>query len=207
MQEMPRNDEKINKKENKFLLIIKKTFKSYIWLAVLLFLIDLITKIVAFNSLVPGEVVKIPGLEWILQFRLVFNTGAAWGFGGDSLFGRIILCFLSYAVAIGIIIYLYKKRKTIGTFFKIILMVALAGDVGNLIDRTFSFMPFLNTMYSKGVIDFLDITPLIPRFGIFNFADSCLVVGLILIFIYLIIDMIKDNKNKGNNEEKISGSK
>ena len=79
-------------------------------------------------------------------------------------------------------------------------MVVLAGDLGNLIDRTFSFFP-LDTIYKNGVVDFIDITPLIPRFGIFNFADSCLCVGIFLLLIYEIILIIKDKDKKEENKE------
>ena len=74
-------------------------------------------------------------------------------------------------------------------------MLILAGDVGNLIDRTF--------FYERGVVDFLDITPLIPKFGIFNFADSCLVVGIFMLVIYYFVLWIKELKEerKRNIEE------
>lgn len=190
--EQVENKVEVNKKpSNKW----KDFYYSFIWLAIILLIIDIITKVIAYNNLTYGESIAIPGLTWLVQFTLVFNTGAAWGFGGDNLVTQILLCILSYAAAIGIIYFYIKKRESLSTFIKVIMMICLAGDVGNLIDRTFALMPNIPTIYSKGVIDFIDITPLIPGFGIFNFADSCLSVGIIILIVYEIVTtFISDNK-------------
>ena len=45
-------------------------------------------------------------------------------------------------------------------------------------------------------IDFIDITPIIPNFGIFNFADSCLCVGIFLLIVYEVVEMIRDDLKK-----------
>jgi len=198
---MQSSNQEIKKKER---YTLKKFFFSFIWLAVLLFVVDVLTKVIAYTNLTEGMSVKVPGFEWLFQFTLVFNTGAAWGFGGDNLVTQIILCLISYAAAIAIIVYYIKKGKTFSKLFTAILMICLAGDVGNLVDRTFALFPSLSTIYSKGVIDFIDITPLIPRFGIFNFADSCLVVGIISLLIYEIVISVKEDlftKNKKKDGE------
>lgn len=205
MQEMPTSTQEV-KEENKVELsktkkALKWFFESFIWLAIILFVIDIDTKIVAYNNLPVGSSVKVSGFEWLFQFTLTFNTGAAWGAGGDKLVTRIILCFISYAAAAFIIYYYVKNRKTLNKLVKSILMIVLAGDMGNLIDRTFSFMPF-KTIYSNGVVDFIDVTPLIKGFGIFNFADSCLCVGIAMLLVYEIVLMFKDKKDENKKEEK-----
>lgn len=50
----------------------------------------------------------------------------------------------------------------------------LAGGIGNLIDRLFR---------GGSVIDYLDVR--LFSFAVFNFADCCVVVGVILFAIYL----------------------
>ena len=204
MQEMSKSPEEISKKENnessKFGRFIKWFFESFIWLAIVLFIIDIATKFIAYYNLPTNSSVKIKGFEWLVQLTLTFNTGAAWGAGGDNLVTRILLCFISYAAATFIIYYYFKNRKKLSKFLKAILMIILAGDVGNLIDRTLSFMP-LDTIYSKGVVDFIDITPLIKGFGIFNFADSCLCVGIFMLLIYEIVLMIKEKDKKDNKKD------
>lgn len=194
MSTLPKSNEKIKEKCFHYL---KEGFFSFIWLAILLVIIDVITKVLAMQYLGNGSVEVIPHL---LKFTLIFNKGAAWGFLGDELVGRIILVIISWVAMIAIIAYFIVKYKTLNKLMKAILMVILAGDVGNLIDRTFYF--------NRGVVDFLDITDFIPRFGVFNFADSCLVVGILMLCVYFIVLWIKElvkegkaNRIKENKED------
>lgn len=194
MSTLPKSNGKIKEKCFHYL---KEGFFSFIWLAILLVIIDVITKVLAMQYLGNGSVEVIPRL---LKFTLIFNKGAAWGFLGDELVGRIILVIISWVAMIAIIAYFIVKYKTLNKLMKAILMVILAGDVGNLIDRTFYF--------NRGVVDFLDITDFIPGFGVFNFADSCLVVGILMLCVYFIVLWIKElvkegkaNRIKENKED------
>lgn len=147
-----------------------------------------------------GTVPFIPGF---IDFRLVYNKGAAWGMGDGALWSRILLCSISWIVFIGLpiyIIYLMAKGKKLNTLFTVCLGLILAGDFGNLIDRTFFF--------DRGVIDFISIQSWFPGFGIFNIADSCLVVGIILLLVYFIIEEVKEQKaQKAKNEEALKKAK
>ena len=194
MSTLPKSNEKI---KEKCIHYLKEGFFSFIWLAILLVIIDVITKVLAMQYLGNGSVEVIPHL---LKFTLIFNKGAAWGFLGDELVGRIILVIISWVAMIAIIAYFIVKYKTLNKLMKAILMVILAGDVGNLIDRTFYF--------NRGVVDFLDITDFILGFGVFNFADSCLVVGILMLCVYFIVLWIKElvkegkaNRIKENNKD------
>ena len=194
MSTLPKSNEKI---KEKYIHYLKEGFFSFIWLAILLVIIDIITKVLAMQYLSNGSVEVIPHL---LKFTLIFNKGAAWGFLGDELVGRIILVIISWVAMIAISAYFIVKYKTLNKLMKAILMVILAGDVGNLIDRTFYF--------NRGVVDFLDITDFIPGFGVFNFADSCLVVGILMLCVYFIVLWIKElvkegkaNRIKENNKD------
>lgn len=194
MSTLPKSNEKI---KEKCIHYLKEGFFSFIWLAILLVIIDVITKVLAMQYLGNGSVEVIPHL---LKFTLIFNKGAAWGFLGDELVGRIILVIISWVAMIAIIAYFIVKYKTLNKLMKAFLMVILAGDVGNLIDRTFYF--------NRGVVDFLDITDFIPGFGVFNFADSCLVVGILMLCVYFIVLWIKElvkegkaNRIKENNKD------
>ena len=191
------NNKEIKVEENKNIsndTKFKKVFFSFIWLVPILFIIDVITKSLAYSNLTYGESVEIPGLNWLVQLTLTFNTGAAWGIGGNNIVSQILLCVLSYVAGAALIYYYIKKHKVMSKLLKAILMVCLAGDLGNLVDRTFALFPNLPTIYSQGVVDFIDITPLIPNFGIFNFADSCLTVGIIMLIVYEIVISIKSDK-------------
>ena len=184
MQEMPQNNKQIKNKTNKLKEFYNKHFYlslTVIGLLVILFsvLFDQITKIIAVNSLqfVGNSVPFIPGF---IDFTLVYNTGAAWGIGGDNTASRIILIIISWIVAVGLIgyfVYCYFKKKEIKLGLFIIC----------------SFRTFF---YDRGVIDFISIQSWWPNFGIFNIADSILVCSIIALIIYLIVNYIKDYINE-----------
>lgn len=161
---------------------------SLLLIVVVFVLFDQITKILAIKYLTnKGEVEFLGDL---LVFNLVYNKGAAWGMGGDNLVTRILLVIISWAVALGIIgyfIYLVLKKKEIKYGFWIILSFILAGDIGNLIDRTFFF-----NREAGSVVDFLSIQRWWPKFGIFNVADSILVCSIFALLIYFIVELVKD---------------
>lgn len=201
--------------------IIKKFKKEiiiFVVISLICFGLDIATKWIALNLLGPlnsyapsqgdfpvqsgQSIVVIPGL---LKFTLLTNNGAAFGMGANTLAARIIFILISWAVFIGLPIYLYfavKKVEKIGIFSVIIAGLVFGGNIGNLVDRTFYWgVPC-------GVIDFIDVSPLIPGFGIFNLADSFLVVGLLLFAIIMIIEIFKgDDKGTKNKEVKEDNNK
>ncbi len=196
--------------------VYKKYKTSWIWfiiISVLLAIIDQITKWVAVATLGPlkssiitgtdlpsqsgNSITVIPGF---LKFTLLTNNGAAFGVGGNMLWSRILFIIISWVVLIALPIYVAYYVKKNDKFSKIVLVIAAliyGGNLGNLIDRTF----YWGT--PCGVIDFIDVSPLIPGFGVFNFADSALVVGIFILVILLIIDIFKgdDNQKEVNTEE------
>ncbi len=189
---------------------IIKTYKvAWIWfilISVLLAVIDQATKWIAVSQLGPLSSHTITGadlpsqtgksvtvISGFLNFTLLTNNGAAFGVGGNMLWSRILFILISWAVFIALPIYVAHYVKKEGKFSKINVAIAAliyGGNLGNLIDRTF----YWGT--PCGVIDFIDVSPLIPGFGVFNFADSALVVGIFILVILLIIDIFKGNDDK-----------
>ena len=85
--------------------------------------------------------------------------------------------------------YMYKLRNTKKLeMFSISLFVA--GGIGNLIDR----------IRLHEVIDYIRFEPI--DFPIFNFADICVVVGVILFAVSLFFD---EKKDKNEVESKNNG--
>lgn len=191
MQESNGIKEKFFTKKNILFVI------SLVLIVIVFVLFDQITKILAIRYLTgKGEV---PFLGDLLVFNLVYNKGAAWGMGGDNLFTRILLVIISWLVAVGIIgyfIYLVIKRKEIKYGFWIILSFVLAGDIGNLIDRTFFF-----NREQGSVVDFLSIQRWWPKFGIFNVADAILVCSIFALLIYFIVELVKEEIEKHKKVE------
>lgn len=96
------------------------------------------------------------------------NTGGGW-----SIFeGRLWLFIIAGIIALGVFAYMMKdfNLKT-NTVYSIALMLMIAGNIGNLIDRIFRGF----------VIDFLRFDFGSYTFPIFNLADSFLTIGIILL--------------------------
>ena len=115
-------------------------------------------------------------------FRITYlqNTGAAW----SILSGNRILLIIVTIIALGIIYYVFLKDKKIKNYESILLGLLLGGIIGNLIDRVrFGY-----------VIDYLDFNIFSYHYPVFNFADICIVISIII----LVIISLKEDKN-GNN--------
>ncbi len=129
--------------------------------------LDRLTKSLAVIHLSGGQVQPfIPG---VMDFRLIYNSGAAWGiFDGATFF---FLAMMVVAV-IAIIAYLafFKKHTALQV---IGLGMIAAGAIGNGIDRAMT----------GEVVDFLHTLFIV--FPSFNIADSCITVGVILFIVVL----------------------
>lgn len=195
----------------KFKKALRWFYESFIWLGLLLLIIDIVTKnvIVAFNENIvsQGGIVLIPNF---LRINYVINTNVAFGKGfQDPLTNRILFIIVALLISVGIIAYLIKKWKVTRRLYKAIAFMVIAGALGNCIDRivfTSEYLscPSLHIPY-PGVVDWIDF------YGIwsynFNIADCAVVIAAIMLIIVLIVDTIKEHKaNKKaepKNEEKI----
>ena len=131
------------------------------WLA-----IDIVTK-ADFNSYQLGQVIAGPFLG-LFQFRLVHNTGAAWGMFGDSTFA---LGVMSLAVCTALAVYLFAIAKRANLAEVVGIALVFAGGLGNALDR-----------FTLGyVVDFIDTTFI--EFPTFNVADIGVTCGFVLFFL------------------------
>jgi signal peptidase II len=140
----------------------------YFALAALLLVLDQLTKWWSSTTFpLNGE-----GRYIFLGFHLTYvrNTGAAFGIFQD---GTLPLGILSALVSTAILLYLIMRGKSIPVLQRYALASIFAGAIGNMIDR-----------FRLGyVIDFIHFN--IPGFSfpVFNVADSCVVVGAILLIL------------------------
>ena len=138
--------------------------------------LDRITKSLAELHLGGGEIQPfIPGF---MDFRLVYNSGAAWGLfeGGRGIF-LIVAAFTLIAM------FLYIAMNTRHNAFEIVALGLIAGGaIGNGIDRAMN----------GEVVDF--IHTLFITFPLFNIADSSITVGVILFIIVLLFGQQAEKK-------------
>ena len=181
--------------KDKFKLLVKNVFQSFVWLGLLLFGLDLMSKLLVvanrdyiIHLMVENDhgIILIPNF---LAISYVENPAAAFGLGGSNPeINRWVYLAVAGIISIGIIIFFCKKYSKITKFVRACLMLIVAGAIGNMVDRIFySFANFC-------VIDWINFFT-IWRFN-FNLADSCIVVGAIMLIVWLIVSEIKEEKAK-----------
>jgi signal peptidase II len=139
-----------------------RTYLKLLATAAVVVVLDQVTKSIALeNFREPVEV--IPN---VLTFRLTFNSGGAFGL----LQGLPELFLIATIVAATII--LMWVRHIEDPAWIVPLGLVFGGGVGNVVDRV------LRDTDGR-VVDWIEL----PRWPVFNIADSCIVIGVLLIFI------------------------
>ena len=199
-----------NNKESFF----KWFFHSYIWIGLLVLIIDIVSKNLVCNLMKEGDSIDlIPGF---LSITYVINRKAAFGLGFDNLaVNKGIYIGFASLVSIIICVYFAKKNKELPGYAKAALMMIVAGAIGNMIDRIFYTPEYLHAYIGEpaGVVDFIDFFNGSALHNVwhyvFNIADSGVVIGMIMLLVWIIIDEIKDfkaKKAKEDNEKVLSKS-
>ena len=153
--------------------------------------LDQVSKMLVLRYLVPVGSYKL--WEGVLHFTYVENTGAAFGMLKDHRWVFLVLSTVAILAVIGYILVVRPK----GWIERIALASIAGGGIGNMIDRVgYGF-----------VVDFIDVTCI--DFYVFNIADSFVCVGCGLLILALILEEIRQKKEKktaeGGNEEKADG--
>lgn len=168
---------------------MKKFFKNSIWLIVITLLIvalDQYTKWLVRSNLALGETWS--PWEWLSPYaRIVYwkNTGVAFGMlqGMNTVF--IVLATI---VSLGIL-YFFQSIPKKDWLIRLALILELGGALGNLIDR----------ITVGHVIDFISV----GTFPVFNVADSCITVGVIVLLLGVWIQDRREKKvGKPQSDEK-----
>jgi len=151
--------------------------KKYYLIALLILIIDHISKWVAHAKLNPNPAVEIvPGF---LRLSYVNNSGVAFGFFDriESVWKPYVLAAM--AIIAVVVILVYSTRMPQGrTLLQVALAITLGGILGNFADR----------IIRGYVVDFIEFhIHEIFYWPTFNIADSAITVGIAL----LLIDTVK----------------
>lgn len=133
---------------------------------------DQLIKLAVVKNIEIGEIIRVIhfGSHDIFDLTHINNKGAAWSImEGKTWF----LVGFPLVIIIGGLVYMYLKRRD-SKIQNIALALLVAGGIGNLIDR----------IAYKEVVDYIKFVPI--NFPVFNFADICVVVGVILLAVYFI---------------------
>lgn len=150
---------------------------------VLLLCADQLTKYYVSVNFALGESREF--LSGFIDLVYIHNRGGAWG----MLYGKTyILLPLTLAIMIICIVFYIKYGKKSRLLLWAISLV-MSGGIGNMIDRVFR---------GGNVVDFLHFE-FFPSFPVFNVADCAIVVGAGLLILYFILDAVKEERLKKEN--------
>lgn len=162
---------------------MKKYIRDYLILflsAGFIIALDQLTKSLVRQNLAIGDVWS--PWPWLTPYaRIVhwYNTGVALGFfqgKGD------IFAILAFIVAIVIIFY-FPRVPVQDWSLRLAMCLQLGGAVGNLIDRIFQ----------NGIVtDFISV----GNFPVFNIADSCITIGVIVLLLGVYLQERKDKQKQ-----------
>lgn len=179
---------------------------KYFLFSILLIAIDQISKLLVHYNMEPGFAGQIVLIGDWLKLHYVLNPGMAFGMQLGHENGKLILTLFRLVAMVGIGWYIVKLHQTNASKGLIWAMsMIFAGAVGNVIDSTFYGVWLGNAPYGSSTpwfhgqvvdmifVDFWEgfLPEWIPIWGgqyystpIFNFADSCIFVGVCIILIF-----------------------
>lgn len=167
---------------------VSSTALKTLWLALLVLVLDQLTKVWAVGSLNFGEPVPVlPNLNW----TLTYNYGAAFSFLAD-MGGWQRWFFTALAVGVSAILWFWLRKlpncfnaETVG------INLVLGGAIGNVIDR----------VVEGRVTDFIDFYIGSWHYATFNVADVAITVGAGLLILSELILKPRAEKAKKPAEQ------
>lgn len=161
--------------------MLKKSGLIWLWISVLVLVLDQWTKNIASSSLelyVPNKITDF------FNLTLMHNKGVAFSLLADqSGWQRYFLSVLALVIIVWLLYWLFKNRHT-QKLQNVSLVLVIGGALGNVYDR----------IMLGYVVDFIELHYKGYYWPAFNLADSAICLGAVL----LIIDAIK---NKDSEQE------
>ncbi len=146
-------------------------------LAAVIVALDQLSKHWAETSLVALEPRAVVGE--LLQFRLLYNSGAAWGMGSGI---TPVVTLVQIAICIGALVYVVRSVRSVP--WAIALGCIVGGALGNIHDRILR----APSPFHGEVVDFIEL----PHWPVFNVADMAVVVGAVLIVLLGVLGVVAD---------------
>ncbi len=143
--------------------------KKILVIAFICTLIDQVIKNVLISVLPFGSSISV--IDGFFKITSLENTGAAF----SILSSNTLLLILISIISLNLIYFFLIKDKKLSKFENILYGILIGGILGNLIDR----------VVHGYVIDYLDFNLFGYNFPVFNFADICIVISIILIVIFI----------------------
>ena len=164
----------------------RKVFLISCSAAVLLYLLDQLTKIIIVSSMKLYE--SIPVIDGFFNIVSVRNRGAAWGIFHGKQWFLLLIAFLALLAVV------FFFRKLTDHFKERIfaLFLLCSGILGNCTDR----------LFRNEVVDFLDFHLGDYHWPAFNVADICICVGVGIFVISSLLRPEPEEEKKEKTEVK-----
>jgi len=158
----------------------------YLLIAGVIVLLDQVSKLLIRHYFRPGESCRLfdSDLIWIVYVQ---NSGMAFGIRIIPPFVLAIIAFIA-AVALGIFIF---RHPHLTYWHGVPFSLIMGGAIGNLIDRL-----TIGEVVDFISVDFPDF--IMPRWPVFNVADSSLSVGIVSL---ILITLFRGQQLSENREE------
>ncbi len=149
-------------------LMFKQSGLTWLWLALLVLVLDQVSKQLALTWLEYAQPVT---LLPVFDLTLLYNRGAAFSFlAGQSGWQRWFFSLIAILVGGYLLHWLSRTPKT-ERLLSIALVLVLGGAIGNLIDR----------LWLGYVVDFISLHWRQYYYPAFNLADSAITLGAALL--------------------------
>lgn len=172
---------------------LTKILFSFVWLSIVIFVIDIVSKWAVQNTL-SRQGGTIPIIPNFINVVLVHNLGASFGMGSSGELGWRIFWVAISVILSGVLIFIFSKYYSkFSKLQRAALALMIGGAVGNMIDRIFYWSPVVGF---DGVIDWIDFQFGSWHFATFNIADAALVIGVLIIIVIEVVNLIKETREK-----------
>lgn len=146
---------------------MKENLKGIYFFSIIFLIVDQVLKVFISSKIMLNQSFIL--IKNLLSVTLVHNTGAAFSILSDS---RLLLVVIGILALIGISFYINSLDYISGTD-TFIYSLLIGGVLGNLIDR----------IIHGFVIDYINFQFFGYNFPVFNFADICIVISIVLIIV------------------------
>jgi signal peptidase II len=161
--------------------LLESKYTKLVCIAGLVVILDQVTKAVVLSNIALYDSIRVvPGFFNITH---IHNPGGAFGFmAGQSEFVRQIIFLFAASLAMGLILYFYKKTPPTHPWLLTGFAMILGGAIGNIIDR----------IRMGKVVDFLDFFVGTLHWPSFNIADSAISVGIGIFVTHLVFNKLPE---------------
>jgi len=165
--------------------MLSRRMKIFLTVTLSVIAVDHLTKWVIKSTMRLNQTIRVIGDLFTISY--IMNSGIAFGLFDDhpSPHKSLLLIIISI-IALGIILYIFLSLPKSVKLSGIAMGLIFGGAIGNLIDRIFRgrVVDFLDFDFPDIHLRFLNIH--MTRWPTFNFADMCVLVGIVMLLVMIL---------------------